>query len=400
MKKFLVLPLLLMSFQASALVWETSETWNEDWESKYSNWVATKFSENIFIQGKYAGTVTDCADAVYTARMIFSYENKLPFAIKDPTGGGGQISNKMSRWDGQDEFNKFKKFVDYVNLVTSTETLPNDSYPVKVDRDNIRAGTIWSRVRQSSQNIWRRITGGRAEGQAGHAEIVKSVTDTGSIMLIGSTVPPKVRPLILTSSLVFLPADGSTGFRRWIQPQNVGKSTSSMVGFSMEQYSLGGKRRSINSFNTEVQNRLALRNETAEEKISRYAFDLCSLSKARVEAVNDGLKAKSQNGGACFDKDQYGDYSTPTRDGRIRQTAAELAVMLDSRSSNEAKSIANASSGLFACDLEIAPGQKLSLQSFIVSVLSDQISSDPNDTLAGRWGLEQNGRSRCPKFDH
>lgn len=397
------LPAFVLAFSIStkASVWEATETWNDDWEQKYSQWYQTSFPEDVFIKGKYAGTVTDCADAVYTARMIFSYENKLPFAVKDPTGGGNLISNKMSRYDGSEEFSKFKKFVDYVNLVTSTETLPYDSYPVKIDRSQVRAGTIWSRVRQTSQNIWRRIIGGRVEGHAGHAEMVKNVSDTGVVTLYGSTVPPKVRPLMVTTSLVFLPADTSTGFRRWILPQNYGKSTSTMTGFSNEQYSMGGSngKRSINEFNSEVQNRLALRSETSDEKILRLAQDLCSLAKARVEAVNDGLKAKNENGGNCFGKDTYGDYSTPGRDGRIKTQAIELAVLLGARSRDEISAIENATPGLLSCEIQISSKQNLNLQQFLVSLLSGQISSDPNDALEARWGIGSSSKSRCPKYD-
>lgn len=145
MNRSLVMSAVLLAFvgasTAKAAVWQDTNTWNADWEQKYSSWIETSFNEDIFTSGKYKGIPTDCADAVYASRLIFAYENNLPFVIQDPTGGSSKITNRMTRFDGtSDSFSRMKKFLLYVADVTSTKSLPYDSYPVKISRDYVKAG--------------------------------------------------------------------------------------------------------------------------------------------------------------------------------------------------------------------------------------------------------------------
>ena len=75
----------LMAGNAQAAVWSENNSWDQTWEDRYSDWVKTSFNEDVFTQGSYKGIATDCADAVYAARLIFAFENQLPFVILDPT---------------------------------------------------------------------------------------------------------------------------------------------------------------------------------------------------------------------------------------------------------------------------------------------------------------------------
>jgi hypothetical protein len=403
MKNILILTALIVYSTADASVWEATEQWNASWELQYSAWVKNQFNSNFFVEGKWAGTPTDCADAVYFARLIFAYENHLPFAMKDPTGGGGLISNKMARFDGVvDEAKRLKTFMSYIEEMGSTETIPGDTYPVQIDRENVRPGSVWSRVRITAGNWWQKLIGrGAVEGVAGHAEIVKEIKETGAIYLMGSTVPPKVRSLLLTSSFVFLPTDSSTGLRNWIWPQSYATPRKDLPGYSREQFSIGEGRngRNIDSWSQEVQKRLSSRNETKSEVLERISQDLCSLSRARIEIVSEGA-LYSKKIGRCMNREEYESWSSPTRDLRIKISLLQLVREADLGETLSSSVVDKLPPFLDQCPaLQITPDRRLELRDYLRRVSENRTSSNPNDSVESRWGLADSRGSHCSTYD-
>lgn len=403
---FVLSALLLGANLSHAAVWQETQSWSPSWEQKYSAWIETEFNEDIFMSGTYKGIPTDCADAVYAARVIFAYENGLPFAINDATGGSNKISNQMSRFDStKDSLQRVRKFIDYVSDVTSTKSLPNDTYPVAINRENVRSGTVWSRPRITRDNIWRRIIGGQVQEDPGHAEIVKSVTETGVVNLIGSTVPKDLRMLNTTSSLVFMPIETSTGFRNWKQPANYSQNESTLPGFSLEQFTEIGKgandsRRTLNAWTADVQNRLALREESREEEIDRQVFNVCGLVNARVDVIKKSEAYRVKIGGQCMSAADYDSYSTPSRDKRIKTTLKQVIDTAGGFGLTAAQRAKKLKPHLDTCpDIEIAPGQKVSLYEFSIKMLKGDVSSNPNDSFGARWGLETPTQNSCPKYE-
>jgi hypothetical protein len=397
---------ILGSTFAQAGVWQETETWNAGWEQKYSNWLRDSFNEDIYISGKYKGTPTDCSDAVYLARIIFSYENKLPFVIKDSSGGSNRISNQMSRFDGaNDSLQRVRKFMDFVGDATSTKTLPNDTYPVAVNRSNIRPGTVWSRPRITKDNIWRRLIGGAVKEDPGHAEIVKDVTETGAVYLIGSTVPKAIRKLNTTSSMVFMPIESSTGFRNWMQPSYYSQASASLPGYSLEQFSdlgrggVAGGSRNLKNWSAEVQTRLALREESKGENITRQVANVCSLVNARVDIIQQSEARRVKLSGTCMGAGDYDSYSTPSRDKRIVETLKQIVDSAGGRGFTAAQRAKALKPYLDMCpNIQIAAGQTISLYDFSILALKKNVSSNPNDSFAARWGLEAS-TSKCPKYE-
>lgn len=405
---------------AQAAVWKDQNQWDASWEEKYSNWVQTSFSEDIFTNGKYKGIATDCADAVYAGRAIFSFENKLPFVIIDPTGGELKVSNSMSRFDGtKDEISRLKNFINYISDLVSTKSLPNDSYPVSITRNNVRAGTIWSRPRITSSNFFSRLFGGTVKEDPGHAEVVKNVDETGAIYLIGSTVPQDVRKLITTSSLVFMPVETSTGLRNWMQPDFYNRKSESLPGFSLEQFTSVGLQASNNNFQhggesgynnnsttrnistwtSDVQTRLALRAENRDEAIRRQATNVCTLATARIALVRKADKYRSELNGTCMNAEDYDSYSTPSRDKRIAETLDAMASASGVFGFTLSQKVGKLKNFLNECpELEIAEGKKVSLADFSMSIISNAASSNPNDSLEVRWGLSTDNKSSCPTY--
>lgn len=417
---------LSLSLSAKAAVWKEVNQWDDSWEQKYSSWIQSEFNEDIFMVGKYKGLSTDCADAVYFSRIIFSYENKLPFVITDPTGGKNKISNQMSRWDEKSELDRVRSFMSFVAWNVSTKSFANDSYPIKINRTYVRAGAIWVRPSRET-NIWNGImatlTGKSKIIDPGHAEIVKRINESGSVMLIGSTTPQAVRRLTLTSSFLIMPESVNAGLRNWIWPQQYGLAKSSLPGFNVEQFSMGHSEtsnstapmgmgsapsatdrkdgaRNYQSWRAEVTQALAQRPETQQEAIDRYAGDLCSLVHSRAETVRQALAVKNKKGQLCMNAEEYDAYSTPTRDKRIAATLKDLSKMTSGFSGFSVSGKINnpeISKALAKCDIiEIADGQTLSLQEYMLHVAANKYSSDPNDSLKARWGFES-GLSQCPR---
>lgn len=378
---------------AQAAVWQDTQSWNSSWEQKYSDWVLNSFDEEIFVTGSYKGIPTDCADAVYAARIIFAYENKLPFIIKDSTGGSNRLSNKMSRFDSiSDSLQRVRKFINYVGDVTSTKSLPNDTYPVAINRTNVKPGTVWSRPRVTRDNFLRRVIRAGVQEDPGHAEIIKEVSDTGAIYLIGSTVPKAIRQLNTTSSLVFMPIETSTGLRNWMLPEYYGRSSSNIPGYSLEQFEEIGKgklgRRKLSRWNHHVQDRLALREESQGETVKRQVKNVCNLVHARVEIIAKSEVYRRKLGGACMSESAYDSYSTPSRDKRIKTTLKQVADAADAGGFTAVGKTKKLKEDLQQCpDIEIAPGRKITLYDFAIALLKGDVSSDPNDSFEARWGL-------------
>lgn len=389
---------------ASAAVWQETQSWTPEWEQQYSDWVRDGFNEDMFTSGPYRDMSTDCADAVYMARIIFAFENKLPFVIKDSTGGTNRLTNQMSRFDSTaNQIQRVRKFMVYVGDVTSTKSLPNDTYPVTISRDFVRPGTVWSRPRITKSNIWDRITGRTVTEDPGHAELVKEVADTGAIHLIGSTVPKAIRKMNTTSSLVFMPVETTTGFRNWMLPEYYSQNLNSLPGYSLEQFQSVGRgtndNRTLNLWVADVQNRLALRTETKGENVSRQLGNVCNLVKTRVDIIAKSEQRRVQLGGACMDAADYDAYSTPSRDKRIVTTLKQLSKNGGFGLSAKQRLKKLKPEFDVACPaIQIAPGQNISLYDFSIAVLGGDISSDPNDSFEARWGLAPS-TSKCPKYE-
>lgn len=398
------------SLVARAAVWVEKENWSSEWEDKFSKWVKFEFDEDFFTSGKYKGIPTDCADAVYFSRLVFAAENKLPFAIKDPTGGPNKITNKMSRFDNiKDADQRLRKFMLYVAGVVGTKSLPSDTYPVKVDRQNVRPGTVWSRPRIKTENVLNVIFGGDVKEDPGHAEVVRDVNDNGVIEVIGSTVPAAVRKLQATTSLVFLPVETSTGLRRWMWPDQYSKKQAELPGFSLEQFSMGilnedvgveqgADVRTLDNWLIQVKRRLRTAYESRPEALKRITKDLCTMTTSRIDLVKNSENFKRKTNNACMNAANYDSYSTPSRDKRIWSTLENAVEMAEASGFSMKSKMKSVEAYLKSCELEIQAGKKILLWDFLMAMASDDVSSNPNDNFESRWGLEGGKKSSCPKY--
>lgn len=184
MKFFGFLALLFLSLNTKASVWVAQNQWDQNWEKRYSEWVASSVTPQFFVQNNIA---TDCADAAISLRWIFARTNSLPAAS---TTSSSLLSNLSSQWDHlktapdwqSDE--RFRKALHAAINSTDTRTLFKDLYPIKLNSRSLVPGAVFI----------------NATSVSGHAEWISKTSFDGMnnpIMFFSSTVPQRVRETLV-----------------------------------------------------------------------------------------------------------------------------------------------------------------------------------------------------------
>ena len=387
MRLLLALLVIIVSFNSQAAVWQTREQWSADWEKKFDAWVAgPEWHKDFFVQaGPLQGLKLDCADAVYSMRMIFSAKHGLPFVIKDPTGGSRKITNEMSRWDSQSQNQRLRSFVTYIYGITSTRSIPNDTYPVAISRQAMGAGALIL-----------------TDSKSRHTWTVKYMSETGVPFTLSRSLPPTT-PMFEhyeypPAEYVFsggLSPERNAGFRRFRQPAYIGKSVWEVPGYSTEQYKVA-----LSSWNDTMQRKLATRSESIEERMTRLLEGACRVARDRALIVGMGDKFLAQMSNSCMNDSQFDDYSTPGRDKRLKMTFNEFArdaqmsqgklpSALQAKIDNVMLGESSVNSSSPYCQVPIGGGLNLTLGQVYERLLSGKFSTSPHDTLKMRWGFAQ-----------
>jgi hypothetical protein len=416
---------LALTSTAQAAVWNDVNQWSPQWEARFAEWVHNEWQADFFARktlpngqnNPYQGLRLDCADTVYSMRLIFSYENHLPFIVQDPTASGKTISNKMSRFDNMNDTDRIRAFLRFIYDTTSTHSLPNDTFPVAISLDYIHSGGLMMTVAKNH-----------------HSWSMKDMLAIGvPYFVFNSTVGASSGSMLQQRQSWpnpdwvfegdFTPA-GNAGFRYWRPAESLNKPVWQTPGYSEEQYKIP-----LSKWVSVVQAKLAVNHETDQQLLSRLLFTACDGLKNRVGAVNDGLNFLRQHP-ACMNADDFETYSTPSRDHRVfddlvalrhafrqimhtnlgrdvsEQMKAQLNKIfpaLDSSIVNETRIMSpvgiDANS---ACVVEYSQGHKVDLADFKRRIFAGLISNNPNDDVSYRWG-EARGPSQkaksCPSGD-
>ncbi|MGZ3801439.1 MAG: hypothetical protein ACXVCL_14830 [Bdellovibrio sp.] len=417
---------LFTTLSATASVWTDVNEWSPAYENRFAEWVRQEWRTDFFSRrylpngqrNPYYGLSLDCADTVYSMRIIFSYENHLPFVIQDPTASGKTISNKMHRWDFRTETNRVRNFLEFIYGTVSTLSLPNDTYPVAVSRDTIHAGGL---IMTTHKNH--------------HSWTVKQILPIGVPHLIFNSVLGSKWSLTLKERQswpnpewvfegAYNPA-GDAGFRYWRPERYINKPVWEVPGYSEEQYHIP-----IKNWVPYVQSRLAIRKETDEQTLKRLITSSCEGLTERVPSVKEGLDYLKGHP-RCMDYTAYDSYSTPSRDHRLfddlmslrrayRQIIIEnggnsLPLDLIQKmnkifpSINSSAAVENNQmpaqtiNALSVCLTEYLPGKKMDLAEFKRRMFLGWVSNNPNESGQYRWGdLEgpsQHAR-QCSSWDN
>lgn len=222
---------------ADASVWEVENNWDSSWDAKYREWVKSDaIHRKLF---KTRGTIfykfpTDCADMLYVIRLVFAFDNKLPFVLTAPSKysleEGKILSQASTKWDGiQDQTKRVKAFMHYVSQEKGTNSLVKDTFSVAVKE--ITSGDVYV-------TRWKMIF----LGSSNHSYIIKEIARDGNGLFYASDAPRKVRKLTKTKKYPdFVFKRKPWGYRRWRKPEhiNIPEETIPVVeGFSYEQYDI------------------------------------------------------------------------------------------------------------------------------------------------------------------
>lgn len=408
--RFALLTLAFTSLKVSASVWEDTESWSLAYEEKFAEWMgSTAVREGMFTSpsSPYYGVNTDCADTAYALRAVFAFENNLPFAIINPSGSrdiSKTLNNKTRKFDYIGPQNKrLVALITEIGESVGTENLTRyDTYPVAIK--SIKGGTLFTYKMKARFGRFIR-----------HTYNIKSVNPIGTYDVIYSTQANHAKrgDLLRRRDREFenLPSD-PWGFRRFKWPEHLGKSLSVIpteLEASNEQFSLANSLGE--GFFKYVSTQIATIKETTAERLTRVFNNVCQEAQARITYVNEGLDYAKQTG-QCMDYAHFDAYSTPARDGVIKDMFLTLETTLNfaKRQGGFDPTILSFAEYIFtgkgnvrsellnACPITYRLGTTIDLATFWSRMKNDRMSSHPNDIVEVRWGEVTRPLTRCKRW--
>ncbi len=464
---FAISAALAFSSIAQAQVWTDENQWSESWEQSYHQWLKVNAQKNMFLKetnadgtlNPYYGIRVDCADLVYALRIIFSFENKLPFAIKNPV-----VANGPAATNGTERFNKtpagilrLKKFLNWTFDMASSSTIHRDTYPVAFK--DVSAGTIIVTSKQNHHSwtiaeIYKtgnpRLIFNSTVGRESGFEIQqrKSWPNPAWVYqdVVSESDPTKITPAYVPGSL--------TGLRNWIPIEFILNKTpvAAVPGYSEEQFLVG-----IGKWKSALVKALQKIPETMDQTVLRLLSDACSDLDQRVSAVNEAEVYKTKlamaiaGTGAEVDKGylseveqdkskpsdlrcmiykSFDQFSTPSRDRRLLDALVQARVYYKhalEKYGEKSFSVNNlaiykiifphiSKSAAEEAQLDVTPkGSKnfcsitlnerlgrISLAEVKRRLFVGKLSPNPNDSVTGRFGYtktQDDLSSYCPAYD-
>ena len=400
-----------MSFQVcQSAIYVADKSFDETLELEYREWVKKTVSSEIFSHpnSPYYGIKTDCADAAIALRLIFAFENKISFSFKD--NEGNLVTEKTNRFDHfQSSQEKLKKLIDYLADKIGSETLAHsNTYPIQINQ--INSGDLYITRWKNKKGEYTR-----------HVYIIKDILPTGDLLLLSSTQPRAIRPLLARKGMpLHFFGEAPFGFRRFFQPGQ--QIPSQLPHYSLEQYDL--KNKGETAFFNHLKNTLKNSEDSLKLNIQRRIENICVALTARADIIDMAIEYKKDNNIKCFSKGTYDEFSTPSRDQNIFNDIERLRAGVKSILSqnlvndidenvwlglnfllNSSEENRNDEGGLESiknfCTIEVQIDSSktvlLNMKSFYERFKKGYISSNPNESLPTRWGLAPK-KSNCPSY--
>lgn len=446
MKVFLLLAVFVSigatSLKAKAEVWPTENQWSAEWEQKYHDWLRTSTDAHLFSRqtnpdgtpNPYYGIRVDCADLVYSLRILFSYENKLPWAMHNPASPRGPlITNSVSRYDKSPEgIKRLKSFLTWIYDLVSTHGLPDDTYSapfeavgpgtiILTSKKNHHSWTIRDITRAGNPDLLFNSTVGRTSG----FDVQERLSWPNPAWIFEAEVDKKDE----TKNINIYKPGSYPGFRYWRPLDAMTVPEASVPGYSDEQFTVG-----ISKWKGIAQSKLAKVKETYDQIIMRLLKDACADFEQRIDAVAEveyrkkawdeaeaqSLPDEDSKPSQCMGADNFDQYSTPSRDKRFVDglvmarvyfqqglkeqgpsvfTAENLAIyktifpFITKTAAEEAALDKTAKSENNFCSLEISKEMgKLSLAELKRRAFAGRVSANPNDSVTGRFGYTKTSK--------
>lgn len=365
-------------------VWEIQNKWSEYWENKYAEWLRREVDPEFFFRHKIA---IDCADVGIGFRWIFARMNALPVANTQAGSGNlvGQFSMKrewMNLPRAKEWYNDqvFLAALDYAMTTTSTWSIIfYDGLPVRIDSTGLKAGSFIVYYQNNSGHL---------------RTIVENYFNRPTelpLYTYASTSPRELRLLYrepFIDQIFPLYRQREIMAFRWPVQDRTGKWSlmprEQDYRYSYEQFdtSLSGRYSSLVQFIIERTNP----KYNPQNLIRTSISDLKGYLEIRKKIVNDGYNYCMVNGCPAGTK-AYDDWSTPSRDRQVLLKYTEMQNLL--------QAFETISPGLVQrwrdqLDNEVIEVEDRHLSLSYVRILFERglVSSDPNQSILRRWGLE------------
>ncbi len=363
-----------MRNESSDQVWEVGDRrWTLEEEYQFGKWVKENISEDLFI---HHNIPTDCADAVYAIRWIYSRINHLPAAAT--TADGKFIGHWSTDWkhlptDPEWHMDKrFRAVLFYLFPRIRTGTLPLDTYPIRISPDSVIPGTLFL-VTESHTGIIRHVS---LDGSHAHP-----------LLTWESALPVKVQKL-------------SQGYFFSAKPES--KARSGLVKFrwpvfkngeweylpvqehpfySEEQYQ-SAFYRDDPDFVEAVARRIDPKAYDPKEKMVKVMGTITRFLKERVSIVLTGYRECCW-GGCHRASDLWEIHHTSGRDGMIILMMDHLSEIIASNRLDKEM----VKERMKAISIDISEKRSLTFYDVYQNYL--WLSSDPEDSIEARWGLEK-----------
>lgn len=422
---FVLFSIILISNISHSSVWVSTQEWTPEWEKQYSQWVQQNWNIHFFDKAllsngqknPYYGLKVDCADTVYSMRIIFAFEHSLPVEFNDPTTTGKRLTNKMSRWDQLAPKDRIRQFLLFIYGITSTSSLPDDTFSPQLNSRYIKAGSLLLTVHENH-----------------HSWTIQNIYSTGVPHLIYSSRVNAASSLTLLErstwpnpAWVFQGNQTSTshaGLRYWRPSDTINLPEWKVPGYSIEQYQIP-----IAKWNTVIQQKLASEQEQTEQKINRYLQSICAGINERISSVNESLIYRKKINNRCMNQTEFDDLSTPNRDRRIfddilslreiyqeltnknelnqiseslNKQLSKLFPLIQETNYNEINQISEkAVDENSLCLTRLNSSQMIDLAQFYIRQSKNLISSNPNEDFDYRWGYKSGSSlhaGQCPRW--
>lgn len=357
----------------NGMIWPILRDWTVEEEERYAEWIKATVDEDFFVRHRI---VTDCADVPYALRWIYARIRFLPQGVTDYKGRvlgnwdrGFAYLPRHRDWAKSQRFRRALERVLYD--YTLVRSIPRDTYPIKVFPEGavLRPGTVFTNEL--------------------HSGIVWQIDPTAffPIKAVYSTLPPKVRPLVVINfdeSLTHRDmGEGLVNFSWWRKNPETKRyevvPDEEMPGYSMEQYDHSTE------LAMSLQRAYSRRKSDREEALDEMLANLRAALELRVGVVHEGYEAYRGVKSRARNSYVYDCFSTPGRDARIRRKLKDMEIL--------------AGQGVFSQEVFLQRLSRETIQpiglpemtflEYRHAVEGDFVSPEPWDPPHRRWGINR-----------
>ncbi|NIQ37440.1 MAG: hypothetical protein GTN81_02450 [Proteobacteria bacterium] len=356
-----------------AQVWHAANEWTMEEELRFAAWVTEYVDENFFINHRVP---IDCADVSYGLRWIYSRIRRLPAAA---TGTYGEfIGHWSAEWDHLpshsrwDKDPRFRAALFNVLAMTTTKSIPNDTYPIQVTPSYVTPGTVFLSTEAHTGVI---------------GQVVRNGSTIHPLQTWEASLPVKRQKMKMRDFLMHTPyAANQSGLLkfRWVEKVDGHWryiDRQAQPAYSEEQY--GPSFFSETTVYVDaVAKRIDSRQHDPQEKVQRIMDYIVQMLDERVQIVLSGY-------GYCSEKpcpeasDMWEAYSTPLRDRKIRLLFWYLDKVITESNLDPNPLLAKMKT------IQFDIGNKEIIDLLHIYENREWLSFDPDDSIEMRWGLKK-----------